>query len=207
MEQAQGKPQSFIGVGTSSELAMDSIQQVFDDRKHLMKDRYIGKSHIPVYKRYTIYPREYEIDPHILNYVNNLLDLTREYLNIWGIGGHFDIKLTEGFNLQSYKPYQSYHNWHCERTGTESLYRSLTFMTYLNDIPAESGGGTSFQHHDITVSAERGKTVIWPSDFTHIHRGEVTETHEKHIVTGWININDVPSDNQSNRRPAEKRYG
>ena len=115
MEQAQGKPQSFIGVGTSSELAIGSIQQVFDDRKHLMQDRYIGKSHIPVYKRYTIYPREYEIDPQILNYVNNILDLTREYLNIWGIGGHFDIKLTEGFNLQSYKPYQSYHNWDCTR--------------------------------------------------------------------------------------------
>ena len=190
MEQAQGKPQSFIGVGYSSELAINSIQQIFDNRKDYMQDRYIGKSHMPVYKRHTIYPREYLTDPIILNYVNDLLDLTREYLKLWGVDQYYDINLVDGFNLQSYKPYQSYHNWHCERTGGTTLYRSLTFMTYLSDIPAEAGGGTEFQHHDITVSAERGKTVIWPSDFTHIHRGQLTETHEKHIVTGWININD-----------------
>jgi hypothetical protein len=190
MEQAQGKPQSFIGVGYSSELAINGIQQVFDNRKDYMQDRYIEKSHMPVYKRYTIYPAEYHLEPQILDYVNNILDLTREYLNIWDLDRYYDITLADGFNLQSYKPYQYYSNWHCERTGVTSLHRSLTFMTYLNDIPAEAGGGTEFQHHDITVSAERGKTVIWPSDFTHIHRGQLTETHEKHIVTGWININD-----------------
>ena len=191
MEQAQGKPQSFIGVGYSSELALSSIESVFADRSQYMKDRFIGNSHLPIYKRYTIWPREYETDPQIKDYLDDLIRLTTEYMALWDLGNDFTPELVEGFNLQSYRPHQSYHHWHCERSSNGQYARSLTFMTYLNDIPEDCGGGTSFKHHDITVTPERGKTIIWPSDFTHIHRGEVTKTHEKHIVTGWINIQDT----------------
>ena len=31
--------------------------------------------------------------------------------------------------------------------------------------------------------------VIWPTDFTHTHRGIVAPKEEKWIATGWFNFN------------------
>jgi len=27
---------------------------------------------------------------------------------------------------------------------------------------------------------------MWPSDFTHTHRGIISKTKEKYILTGWL---------------------
>ena len=33
--------------------------------------------------------------------------------------------------------------------------------------------------------------VIWPPDFTHLHRGITSPTQENYIATGWMNFFDV----------------
>ena len=32
----------------------------------------------------------------------------------------------------------------------------------------------------------KGLTIIWPTDFTHTHSGQISKTHEKYIITGWV---------------------
>jgi hypothetical protein len=56
-------------------------------------------------------------------------------------------------------------------------------MTYLNDVP---NGGTEWFHQDKYVEAQKGLTVIWPADWTHVHRGRVSHDHEKIVATGWF---------------------
>ena len=56
-------------------------------------------------------------------------------------------------------------------------------MTYLNDI--SDRGGTAFFHQKLEVQPEKGLTLIWPADWTHTHRGVVSMTEEKYIITGW----------------------
>ncbi len=92
--------------------------------------------------------------------------------------------LTEGLNLQKYKPGEGYKNWHCERNGVKDQTRCLVFMTYLNDVP---DGGTEFLYQQICSPAKRGLTMIWPSDWTHTHRGQISPTTTKYILTGWLN--------------------
>jgi len=87
--------------------------------------------------------------------------------------------------IQHYKPGGGFKFEHFERTGIETTTRMLTWMTYLNDVT--DGGGTTFTYQDITMKAEKGKTLIWPSDFTHSHFGEVSPTQDKYIITGWLN--------------------
>ena len=41
---------------------------------------------------------------------------------------------------------------------------------------------------DKYVAAEKGKTVIWPAEWTHTHRGRVDHKLEKTIITGWIDL-------------------
>ena len=56
-------------------------------------------------------------------------------------------------------------------------------MTYLNDV--EKGGGTEWIHQKLKVKPEKGKTVIWPAEWTHTHRGIVAPKETKYIATGW----------------------
>ena len=64
--------------------------------------------------------------------------------------------------------------------------RHLVFMTYLNDVTDE--GGTQFHHQNVTVQPKKGLTLVWPSDWTFMHRGISSQTQEKRIMTGWFNF-------------------
>jgi hypothetical protein len=92
----------------------------------------------------------------------------------------------EKISIQYYKPNEGFLVYHCERASDNipETYRHLVFMTYLNDVDDE--GGTEFFHQNIKVKPEKGKTLIWPADWTHTHRGVTSPTQEKYIITGWF---------------------
>jgi hypothetical protein len=41
-----------------------------------------------------------------------------------------------------------------------------------------------------TVKAEQGKLLFFPADWTYTHKGEVSNTTTKYILTGWISLVD-----------------
>ena len=43
-----------------------------------------------------------------------------------------------------------------------------------------------FKYYNHIEKAEKGKTLIWPADWTHTHCGQVTDKQEKFIATGWF---------------------
>tara|TARA_Y100001963_G_C6513976_1_gene323429 strand:- start:43 stop:615 length:573 start_codon:yes stop_codon:yes gene_type:complete len=93
--------------------------------------------------------------------------------------------IREHVRIQYYRPGGGYKQWHTERSSVGSD-RHLVFMTYLNDVT--DGGETEFKCFDIKVKSEKGKTVIWPVDWTHTHRGIISPTQDKYIVTGWYSF-------------------
>ena len=97
--------------------------------------------------------------------------------NEWGI--------EETVKIQYYIPGAGYPQEHCERCERNNN-RHLVFMTYLNDV--EDCGETKFKLQNLKIKAEKGKTVIWPEDWTHTHCGVISPTQEKYIVTGWFNF-------------------
>ena len=40
----------------------------------------------------------------------------------------------------------------------------------------------------IRFQAKKGLTLVWPSDWTFMHRGVPSPTQEKRIMTGWFNF-------------------
>jgi hypothetical protein len=90
-------------------------------------------------------------------------------------------------NIQHYKPSEGYFVWHTERgMPTEPIVsRHLVFMTYINDVT--DAGETEFFHQKIKIKPEKGLSIIWPSDWTFVHRGITSPTQEKYIVTSWFN--------------------
>ena len=96
---------------------------------------------------------------------------------------HFNIR--EVLNFQHYPIGGGFKVWHCERTGPKRNNRILVFMTYLNTV---KNGGTIFKYQNITIPCIKGLTLIWPTDFTHLHKGQISKTKEKYIITGWYNF-------------------
>ena len=85
--------------------------------------------------------------------------------------------------IQYYQPGEGYFYPHID---AEALVkdRVLVYITYLNDCP---DGGTIMVNNDgFTIHAQKGKTVIFPAGITHKHVGEISQTHEKYICTGWV---------------------
>ena len=90
--------------------------------------------------------------------------------------------MIEACHIQKYKIGEGFKSWHFERTHKKDN-RCLVFMTYLNNVP---DAGTHFKYQHIKTPAEKGLTLIWPSDFTHTHKGEISKKEEKYIITGLL---------------------
>jgi len=94
--------------------------------------------------------------------------------------------LTESPAIQHYRPGGGFKMPHFERSALANSTRMLVWMTYLNDVT--DGGGTHFTYQDHTFESRKGRTLIWPPDFTHTHAGVVSPTQHKYIITGWLNF-------------------
>ena len=55
-------------------------------------------------------------------------------------------------------------------------------MTYLNTCKA---AGTMFYYQNKTFKCKKGDTLIWPAAWTHTHKGQISTTETKYIITGW----------------------
>ena len=87
--------------------------------------------------------------------------------------------------IQKTCPTQGYHIWHCEHDGSiVSNDRLLSWILYLNDV--KEGGETEFLYQSLRFKPKAGTFILFPSSFTHTHRGNPPLTENKYIATGWI---------------------
>ena len=128
-------------------------------------------------------------NPMIHMYMQEVMNIVTKYVEKYNLKNMVDLALKETWNIQHYKPNEGFFGWHCERTFYASHQRALVFMTYLNDVT--DGGETEFYWQKVKTKPIKGKTVIWPTDFTHLHRGIPSPTQHKYIATGWMNYFDV----------------
>jgi hypothetical protein len=124
-----------------------------------------------------------EMKYEYISYLKESFDLYVEKYPYCNNYGSWDIR--EDIMIQHYKPHGGFKVWHTERGGaqTPSVSRHMTWITYLNDV--EDEGGTEFFHQKIKVKAEKGLTIVFPTDWTFTHKGVPSPTEEKWIVTGW----------------------
>ena len=121
----------------------------------------------------------------ILEYRKELQKVLKKYLEIYpDINELPRFTILEPINIQYYKKNQGFKSWHCENSGKEVSTRILVFMTYLNSV---CDGGTEFMYQKLITPAKKGLTLIWPANFTHVHRGQISQNFEKYIITGWYN--------------------
>lgn len=91
---------------------------------------------------------------------------------------------TKEVKLQKTPPRGGYHFWHCETFNNETGNRALAWMIYLNDIP-DGEGETEFIWQQRRFQPVAGTCLLWPTQFTHTHRGNPVYSTTKYIATGW----------------------
>lgn len=122
-------------------------------------------------------------DKRILDYVDKLNLLMGEYKKIYPEVNNLQTFSINNFYIQHYNKGGGFFKWHHERVNTNTQGRLFAFMTYLNTIDE---GGTAFLYQNITIQARKNLTLIWPAEWTHTHKGIVSEKEEKIIATGWF---------------------
>ena len=113
-------------------------------------------------------------------------EYSKKYGTLESLSKHI---LNPDLKIQKTLPGEGYHMWHCEQSARPYGGRLLLCMLYLNSV--YDGGETEFYYQKRKIKPVKGKTIIWPTDFTHLHRGVTSPTEHKIIATGWFNYFDV----------------
>lgn len=95
-----------------------------------------------------------------------------------------DFNLDASINMQRYLPGEGFTSYHCERAGMSHSNRILVWMIYLNTV--YDAGETEFYYQHHFEQAWEGKLLIWPSDWTYLHRGITSPSTSKYVLTGWF---------------------
>ena len=102
----------------------------------------------------------------------------RDYIRPWSVDNDYSVQKYETED-------DGYKKWHCESGGGWTSKRMLAWMFYLNNAKC----GTEFMNFP-TIRAKMGRCVIWPSGWTHHHRGVLPNKGLKYIVTGWCSFRE-----------------
>ena len=137
----------------------------------------------------TVHPSDLKTDEYIVvkNYIDTLFTCYEDYTQQFPFLGTIMPSTDVGsFNIQKYLPGGHFKLPHSERTSIVNSFRVLAWMSYLNDV--EDGGATKFTHQNMEVTPRKGKTLIWPAEWTHAHLGNIVNSGEKYIITGWMHF-------------------
>lgn len=186
---------NFIGDWILSDVSVcDDIIEFFNYSDFANDNKRVGHTtdgYIPSYKDsidLSIKKDEYWNFPCLENYVLQLQEVCEKYIKKYPWCNKYSSwSIEEGFNIQYYKPMGGFKHFHTERVNGNypNATRHLAFQTYLNDVSDK--GETHFLHQKLKFKPEKGKTLIWPVDWTYTHRGIPSPSEEKYIITGWFN--------------------
>ena len=185
--------ESFIGGWYISESICDELVSYFKNNKSQHIKGALGSNN-----QYTDSSRKKSIDicmnsdffierfPNYLSEFKECLELYKKKY-IYSDKSVYNYGLFSPVNIQYYKKNWGFKNWHKENDGDPKVItRHLVFMTYLNDV---DDGGTDFLYQKLTTPAIKGLTLIWPAGWTHTHKGQISKTKEKYILTSWLDFN------------------
>ena len=174
----------FIGSYFIDERICDNMISFFWANKHIHNKTKMP-SEVKKCIEMGINPNKNVFEPYN-SYLKSLNECLKIYQNDYSLNYGL-LKMNENFNIQHYKSGEGFYSWHYERNRKRFAERCLVFMTYLYDV---DDGGTEFLHQNIEIKARKGLTLIWPTDFTHTHRGVISKTKEKTIITGWFHLDE-----------------
>jgi hypothetical protein len=176
-------PAFFIGGWSIPESICTKIVENFNKNRSLIQTR-------DGFRNYNVLTNVFldeKIDLEYQKYLKDVLTCyKKQYPHCYENTEEWD--LDKIYNIQHYLPGKSYYKWHCEYYGPQKnkKTRHLAFMTYLNTV--SDGGETKFFYQNVKIKPKTGLTMIWPVQWTHMHKGFPAKFEDKYIATGWFSF-------------------
>ena len=79
--------------------------------------------------------------------------------------------------------FAGFHAWHYENGSVAMARRTFVVQTYLNDD--FDGGETEFLYQAVREKPSTGDVLIFPCQYTHVHRGNPPLGGIKYLATSW----------------------
>ena len=105
-----------------------------------------------------------------------------EYLKKFSVLGGYKF-LSYSLKLKKIPAGGGFHAWHFENGGISYCNRAFVIQLYLNSD--FEGGETEFLYQNRREEARQGDVLIFPSGFTHTHRGNPPINGVKYLITSW----------------------
>jgi hypothetical protein len=96
----------------------------------------------------------------------------------------------ESFGIYRYQNESEGYDWHCDGMDPGLRYRFVSAVLYLNTV--KEGGETEFRYQNRKIAAQQGTLVLFPSGWTHIHRGCPPRSGPKYVLVTWTRYGDSP---------------
>jgi hypothetical protein len=113
-------------------------------------------------------------------------DCYPEYSKKYGILSTLSEHHIHSIKAQKTNPGEGYHIWHCEQDNIQTASRIMAWSVYLNDD--FEAGETEFLYQQKRIVPNKGDLIIFPSSYTHTHRGNSPIGGTKYILTGWVEL-------------------
>ena len=91
-----------------------------------------------------------------------------------------------GYQIQHYPQNEGKFDWHIDGGSPKDCHRLIALILYLNDV--EEGGETQFANFPVSIKPEVGKIALFPTSWTHIHRGDVPKSGDKSIICTFFHL-------------------
>ena len=79
-----------------------------------------------------------------------------------------------------------YHSWHKEWIGCRYPQKDMVLVWHFSLTSHKNEGELEFKYYDHRIEPKAGRLLIWPTGFTHMHRGNpIRSDSQKHYLTGW----------------------
>ena len=185
--------ESFIGGWYIPEKYCDELIDFYNRKeKHWVRGEAGGRYNPKTKISTEVIVKPNVIENNFLGYMQSLDKCLDNYLEKYKeANGVERFKAWENFKIQHYKKGEGFFEEHFENNGhKDTIFRHLVFMTYLNNVENGEGGGTRFKYQNITSTAKKGLTLIWPAAWTPTHNGVTSHIDEKYNITGWFSFNE-----------------
>lgn len=94
----------------------------------------------------------------------------------------------ENYFITKYIKKEGFYKWHSDRAfmSHKSNNRYISAILYLNNV--DIGGETEFKYHKKIVKPKKGRLLIFPSDWTYVHRGKTPISNDKYICNNFFSL-------------------
>tara|TARA_B100002019_G_scaffold241579_1_gene217630 strand:+ start:4163 stop:4813 length:651 start_codon:yes stop_codon:yes gene_type:complete len=80
--------------------------------------------------------------------------------------------------------------YHCDKMNINSSHKVFSWAYYLSDIDDDEGS-IDFKYLNLSLVPKKGTLLIFPADWTHIHRENVMKNNEKYLLRGSFHFPDT----------------